>query len=99
MTPPEHKCEPCRRLAVSLTDQGLRHWLRQDTAFLHFIATPAAVHAYQLARQEELAALNDRFDDITAAGHVPWLDLKRMGRSSCQAPHGVIPKDLPGPVA
>lgn len=98
MAPPGAQVRALPRFGGDAHQPGLRHWLRQDTALLHFLATPAAVHAYQVARREELDALNNRFDDIAAVGHVPWLDVQANGTFVLyQAPHGVIPEDLPRP--
>jgi hypothetical protein len=61
------ECVPCKHLAMTLTDRGLVHWLRQDTPDLHFLTTEAASRRRRWAGDERIAMLRDQVDEILTA--------------------------------
>jgi hypothetical protein len=99
MAAPKPECNPCKALALTLTAEGLRHWVRQDDgdSGRHYMTTHAALRWRQSAPDERVEALRDRIVDIDAAGQVAWVDLRDSDIVVYQAPHGMIPRGIPRP--
>jgi hypothetical protein len=98
MAAPKPECHPCKALALTLTTEGLRHWVRQDDgdSGRHYMTTQAALRRRQSAPDERIEALRDQIVDIDATGQVAWVDVLGDGDIVVyQAPHGMIPHGIP----
>lgn len=91
-------CGPCNRLPVTLAELNMGHWQRRHDAGLHYMTTAAAALARHVAGEDRTAVLRRQLYDIQKAGRVAWVDVSRLGDFVVyQAPHGVIPVEIPGP--
>lgn len=87
-------CPACQGLAGTLPVRGLAHWFLVTEPTRHYLATRPAIRS--LRGTAPPPTVLARIDAIAATSAAAWIDVSEHGEVVVyQAPHGVIPVDLP----